>query len=310
MDTLIILLAGASVGLFLWGIFGVSQKASGALGEEARRREGAKVSPLLIAMLVPARPLAHSLTELARRLEASAKGANHPYLRLREHCARSLTAAGSPGGLHPDEMTALSLAFGVTGMIVGVLLAVSGNYSVIGLAALGAAMGLGYPFIWLDGLVTRRQNQIRKDLPYMLDLLTLCIEAGLDFTTALARIMGRLGNSALADELRQLLREVQIGRPRADGLRDLGRRVGVMEVSAVVQAIVQAEQLGTSIGPTLRIQADDARRRRTLRAEELAMKAPVKMLFPLVAFIFPTTLIIILGPVFIKYLPALGGLAR
>jgi len=171
-----------------------------------------------------------------------------------------------------------------------------------------AMLGFFLPAIWLNDHVKRRQGQIQKALPFALDLLTLSVSAGLDFTTSLDKIVGKLHGSALAFELGITLSEIQLGRSRADALRDLARRVSVAEMTSVTSALIQADELGAPLAPILRVQSEQLRNGRSQRAEKLAMEAPVKILAPLIAFIFPNTFIIIAGPILLKYLiPMFAG---
>ncbi len=162
-------------------------------------------------------------------------------------------------------------------------------------------LGFVMPWIWLRDRERARKKAIRRDLPYALDLLTLSVEAGLDFTAALARIVRRRPDSPLSQELSETLRQVQMGVPRADSLRDLTERVHMEEIFSVTSALIQADELGASLGPILRVQADTFRVRRAQAAEKQAMEAPVKLLFPLICFFFPATFIVIFGPIFIRF---------
>ena len=163
-------------------------------------------------------------------------------------------------------------------------------------------LGLFFPLFWLRDKLKTRKLAITKALPYALDLLTLGVESGMDFTAALARIIQKLGDQPLSYEFAELLRQIRMGRSRADALRDLADRVDVHELTSVVSSLIQADELGASLGPVLRIQAEQLRVRRSQRAEKLASEAPVKMLFPLVCFIFPTIFIMIFGTLFLNYL--------
>lgn len=170
-------------------------------------------------------------------------------------------------------------------------------------AAVLPCVFLGYlmPWIWLRDRERARKKLIRRALPYALDLLTLSVEAGLDFTAAIARIVRRRPDTPLSQELAETLHQVQMGVPRAAALRDLSDRVRMEEIFSVVSALIQADELGASLGPILRIQADTFRVRRAQAAEKQAMEAPVKLLFPLICFFFPATFIVIFGPIFIRY---------
>jgi len=154
-----------------------------------------------------------------------------------------------------------------------------------------------HPNVWLKKMVAKRKKEIERALPFVLDLLTLSVEAGLDFMSGLRRIVDRRKMDPLGEELVRVFREMQVGRTRREALRDMADRTDHGDVKSVVNALVQADELGVSIGYVLRIQADQMRQRRFQRAEEMANKAPVKMLFPLTCFIFPAVFIILLGPV-------------
>jgi len=162
-------------------------------------------------------------------------------------------------------------------------------------------LGTIYPWVWLRDCERSRKKKIRRDLPFALDLLTLAVEAGLDFTAALARIIRRRPDTALSQELAETLRQIQMGVTRAEALRALSRRVVMEEVFSVTSALIQADELGASLGPSLRIQADHFRVRRAQAAEKAAMEAPVKLLFPLICFFFPATFIVLFGPVFLQF---------
>jgi tight adherence protein C len=154
-----------------------------------------------------------------------------------------------------------------------------------------------YPSSWLSRTLKLRHHSMRKALPFVLDLLTLSVEAGLDFMTALQRHVERQEVDALGEELVRVIRGIQLGKTRREALREMSDRVNLSDVRSVVNALVQADELGVSIGTILRIQADQIRQRRFERAEKLANEAPVKMLFPLMTFIFPSVFLILMGPI-------------
>ena len=154
-----------------------------------------------------------------------------------------------------------------------------------------------YPNVWLNKMVKQRHKAMERALPFVLDLLTLSVEAGLDFMTGIKRIIDRRAVDPLGEELIRVFREMQVGRTRREALRDMATRTNHRDIKSLVNALVQADELGVSIGSVLRIQADQMRQRRFQRAEEMANKAPVKMLFPLTCFIFPAVFLILLGPV-------------
>jgi tight adherence protein C len=172
------------------------------------------------------------------------------------------------------------------------------------LAAVGG-VGLMLPYIWLISSVRRRQAAITKSLPDAFDLVTTCVEAGLGLDASLARVAEKV-HGPFADELSRTLREVTMGRMRREALQELAERTGVPDLLAFVNAVVQAEQMGTSISTVLRVQCDQMRMRRRQRAEETAHQAPVKMTFPLVLCILPTLFLIILGPAAITLYQTFG----
>jgi tight adherence protein C len=168
------------------------------------------------------------------------------------------------------------------------------------------AWGMYAPYFWLARAVGRRQRQILKDFPNALDLITTCVEAGLGLDAAFAKVTEKM-KGPLSDELDHALGQMAVGRMRRDALRDVGARTGVPEVVTFVNAVVHAEQTGTSIGQLLRVQAEQARVRRRQRIEAYAQRIPVWMTFPLVLFLIPSLFIVILGPAIISAVEALGG---
>lgn len=173
----------------------------------------------------------------------------------------------------------------------------------IGLTAGFIVVGFMMPQMWLKQRVGGRQNQIIKSLPDAFDLITTCVEAGLGLDAALSRVAEKV-EGPFADELTRTLREIGLGRQRRDALKELGDRTGVPDLVTFVNAVIQAERMGSSVGTVLRVQAEQLRVRRRQRAETQAYKAPVKMIFPLVLCIFPTLFIVIMGPAVISILDA------
>ncbi|HEY4685924.1 MAG TPA: type II secretion system F family protein [Dehalococcoidia bacterium] len=162
---------------------------------------------------------------------------------------------------------------------------------------MGALAGFGIimPKIWLDNRARHRQKEILKSLPDAFDLVTVCVEAGLGLEAALARVAEKQ-EGAFGEEIALTMREISLGKLRRDALKELATRIGVPDLTTFVNAVIQAESMGTSIATVLRVQADQMRTRRRQRAEQQAHQAPIKMMFPLVLFIFPSLFIVILGP--------------
>ncbi len=169
------------------------------------------------------------------------------------------------------------------------------------LALLSVLLAFFLPEVWLSSFSSKRARNLEKDLPDVLDLLTVAVEAGLGFDGAIQKVSEQF-KDPIAGELRAYLKEVRLGYPRTDALRNLAARTNNPDIQTFVAAIVQADQLGVGISKVLRVQAEQMRIQRKQRAQERAMQLPVKMIFPLVLFIFPTIFAVLLGPVVIHLL--------
>ena len=163
-------------------------------------------------------------------------------------------------------------------------------------------IGFRWPLIQLKRQTKRRQQAIFRGLPDTLDLLTICVEAGLGINAALQAVVARGKPSAIRDEMDRTLREMQLGKPRVQAWRDLASRVNLRELSSFSIAMVQAEQMGTGLAKTLKVQSQLLREARWRFAQELAQTAPIKMAIPLAVFIFPVIFIVIFGPIVLKFL--------
>ena len=216
----------------------------------------------------------------------------------------ALRRAGMPLELKPAEIVAFmelsaALFFGI-GIALSSWLALSFFTSFV-----CAALGALYPLIWLRDRVRARHQAITRALPYSLDLLTLSVEAGLDFASALGKVVEKGRKGPLSDELSLALKELKLGKTREDALRNLSQRVQLPTLTSFVHALTQADKMGTPLGKILRILSTQMRIERTQRAEKLANEAPVKLLLPLIGFIFPTIFIMLFGP--IAYQVFFGG---
>lgn len=208
---------------------------------------------------------------------------------------RRLDLAGNPSGWTPDRILAAKglgmFGFGALGALYGM--------RAIGLFVVGAAIGATFGFFLADLLLynagLKRQDKIQRALPDALDMLTVCVEAGLGFDAALAQV-ARNTTGPLAAEFSRVLQEIQIGKSRAQALRAMTDRTTVPELRSFVSALVQAGELGITIADVLREQAKEMRLRRRQRSEEKAQKVPVKILFPLVFCLFPSMFVVIIGP--------------
>jgi len=176
------------------------------------------------------------------------------------------------------------------------------------LVAAGAALGYMLPVLWLGSKIRNRKHVVQRALPDALDLLTICVEAGLGFDAAMAKVVEKWDNE-LSNAFARVLQEIQFGKVRREALRSMAENLDVPDVSTFVAAVIQADQLGVSIAKVLRIQSNEMRVRRRLRAEELARQAPIKIMIPIAFLIFPALFIVLLGPsVIILKRSALSGL--
>lgn len=220
---------------------------------------------------------------------------------------RKLIMAGSPGKLGPSEFLGLQGLTGTAGLMAGAAIMKLSGGSVFSGSWGGLGLGLLLPHLYLGRVLGKRQFEIQRSLPNVLDLLTISVEAGLGFEAALAKVVEKLGG-ALGHEFLRVLQEIKMGKARREALRSMVERVGVEDLAVFIGAVVQAEQLGVGIAPVLRLQSQAMRTKQRQRAEETALKAPIKMLFPLVFFIFPSLFVILLGPAVIQIIGALLGL--
>ncbi|WP_258359142.1 type II secretion system F family protein [Moorella sulfitireducens] len=214
---------------------------------------------------------------------------------------RRINYAHLQGKIAPRELLVIKY---LAGGLVAVLGALAGTllhqaHTLFFLGFLGLLAGWYGPDFYLQVKGRQRQQAIEKSLPDVLDLLTVSMEAGLGFDGALLKVVEK-SKGPLAEEFGLVLQEIKIGKPRSEALRDLAARTGVHDLATFTGAIILADQLGFSIGKVLRLQAEQIRLKRRQRAEELAMKAPVKMLIPLVFFIFPAIFVVLLGPAVIR----------
>jgi tight adherence protein C len=219
-----------------------------------------------------------------------------------------LITAGEPGNLKGVELFGIQLVVMIVfplfwGLIineVGLLsFLAEGPKQVLTYAAL-FVVGFMFPAMNLKEKIRVRQKSIALQLPDTLDLLTISVEAGLDFMAAMRRVVEKHRPGPLKEELERFFKQTELGRPRRDALREMANRVQLQDLRAVVSALIQADRLGVSIGPILRTQSDMLRIRRGQRAEKAAQEAPVKMLAPLMICILPSVFIMILAPVIIQ----------
>jgi tight adherence protein C len=288
MHTELAALAGVCLGLAAFTLMAPGEERSRLarrLAERSRRKRPPRRS-------FAARVLEPSLRRLAAELQRLTPR------RQKERAALELRRAGSP-----LLLPTWSLVRGLALLPGLALLALAPRLWLAALALL--ALGLRGPAFWLKSREAAETKAFLRLLPDALDLLTVSVEAGLGFDAALAHV-AEASPPPLGPALARVLAEIRLGRPRRDALNDLAAQVPLPEVRQLVAAILHAEELGVGLGRTLRVQADGMRLRRKQKAEEAALKTPVKLLFPLVLFIFPTLFTVLLGPALLRFFGALG----
>lgn len=246
-----------------------------------------------------------AMDRLGGRVRDSSGGALDDYLK---GLHGKVLAAGEPDGLTAESLFGLQL-------VSAVLLPLFSAYIIVNVPMLDflqngpqqiivyillIAFGFYFPVLNVNERIGRRHASISLQLPDALDLLTISVEAGLDFMGAMKRVVEKQSAGPLKDELERFFRQIELGRTRREGLREMANRVQLPDLSAVVSSLIQADRLGASIGPILRVQSDMARTRRGQRAEKSAQEAPVKMLAPLMCCIFPAVFIMIFAPLIIQ----------
>jgi len=300
-EIVIALLAAAAVLLITYGLAGrggkdaVQTRLEQLVVQPKTLEEYELQQPFFERVL---RPIIKRLSRLGRRGEQGGVIARTD---------AKLEKAGYPGGLRgADWMGVKILSAIVFALAIAGLMLLTGRVQLSLLFGIAGA-GVGYmaPEFWLGRRIRGRAEQMVLQLPDALDLLTISVEAGLGFDAALAKVVEKM-EGPLVQEFRQALAEIRMGRTRRDALRDVVARADAQPISNFIGAIVQAEQLGVPIAKVLQIQSQQLRIERRQRAEEMAAKAPVKMLFPMVGCIFPTIFIVILGPAIVTVMSGPG----
>jgi tight adherence protein C len=263
------------------------------IDEFAAREEPTTIEDIELSLPITDRivvPILRKLSEIVTRLTPQS---------MLEDTSHRLELAGSPGNISAAEFWVIR---GLTTIGMAVLIYIflgrygdtSGGRRVL-YTFIVAVMGFWLPSLYLSSTIRRRQEAIIKKFPDALDLMSICVDAGLPFDGAMSRVHEKW-DDPLAEEFGRVIYEVQLGKSRRQAMRDMAARMDVSDVSSFVAAILQAEHLGVSIGKVLRIQSEQMRIRRRQRAEEKAHQAPIKMLFPLVFLVFPSMFIVLLGP--------------
>jgi len=276
LDFLTALCAGCSVGCIA---FYIIRALSGI--ELERKTSFEKPIPILFKLLYP-------FLAVGKRM-AGGKG----FSTWHQTAETKLAMAGYSNVLTPADFVGLRLLF----ILVGVIIAFLGVFSKQPMACIIVGILLSfYPSVWINTVIKKRHTSIMRALPNVLDLLTLSVESGRDLVTSLRDIINRRPMDDLGEELLFTFQEIQLGRKRSDALRGMAKRVRQVDLTATLNSIVQAEELGVSIAQLLRIQGDTQRAKRFAMAEKQANEAPVKIIIPVVLFILPAVFIILMGP--------------
>lgn len=298
------------VGVFLFMIFrgsGSSQSIEDRLNEMAALGQPVSLEEIELSRPFTERvitPMLQGLSELAKNMT--------PQHSL-EQAQHTLLMAGMAHKIQPAQFFLMRIGGAILGGALGILLISLYSDQTVSrhvLAILGG-LALGYmsPQLWLSSKISKRQENALKALPDAMDLLTICVEAGLGFDAAMAKVAEKWDNE-LSKAFAKTVQEMQLGKLRREAMRNMAYSLDVPDLTSFVAAIIQADQLGVSIAKVMRIQSEQMRMKRRQRAEEKARKAPVKIMIPLVFFIFPTILIVLLGPAIlqVKNSGVFGGL--
>lgn len=289
-----------AMGGLTWYVSGLAMDITYITMADGRRQE--RRIPMLIRILLP---MASGLSTLFK---------DSSFKRAVEAAYRKLVQAGYEGLISAEEFLAVRLlsplvlgSFATMMYVVSIVLAKGAKTPLVDarsifVYALIYMLAFIYPVSWLNQAIAGRHKSILRALPFVMDLLTLSVEAGMDFMIAIKNIVSRRDPDPIGEELSRMLMEIQLGTSRRDAMRHLGERVNHTDVLSLMMSLIQSDEMGASLGATLRIQSEQIRTRRFVRAEKMANEAPVKMLFPLVAFIFPAVFLVLLGPIILQML--------
>jgi len=231
--------------------------------------------------------------------------------KLLQETTLKLELAGNPGRIDASTFLATrfvgAAVFGGGLLLIALLAKTWPPGRIVLVVGLFTAIGFFFPQLWLQSRINRRQGEVRKALPDALDLLTICVEAGLGFDAAMSKVAEKWENE-LSLMFGRCIREVQLGKVQREALRDMADRLGLPELTSFVAAVIQSQILGVSLAKVLRIQSDQLRVKRRQFAEELAHKAPVKMIIPMALLTFPSIMIILMAPAAFQIAGAFGPL--
>jgi tight adherence protein C len=301
MDNVVpLLVAGSAALAILFIAIGLAGRSSVDPVQARLTQLGAMQAKNLEELELQAPFLERTLRPLAGRLSGTA--ARFTSQSFTAQTEKRMALAGNPGDMRVTEWLVIkaisAIAFAI-GFFLGALFIMQAQFLVTVVAAVvGAVFGYVAPEFWLGRRIRARQKAILLQIPDALDLLTISVRAGLGFDAALGKVVEKM-RGPLIDEYRRALAEVRVGKARREALRDIIPRTEVPALTNFIGAVIQAEQLGVAISKVLQVQSEQLRIERRQRAEEMAAKAPIKMLFPLVGCIFPSLFIVILGPAII-----------
>ncbi|HET8584006.1 MAG TPA: type II secretion system F family protein [Jatrophihabitans sp.] len=297
---IIALVAAITIMVFLVGSRTVGRTEVVAAAPEAPFRSAFPVPRSGVDPGQPLPPLLKRFESLAVRITPSG------YSRKLQH---KLDLAGNPRNWGAERVLAFKGAGLTIGLVLGILVGAPHGAAVVLFAVIGGLLGFFLPDVWIRNLGERRQQELVRALPDAIDMMTVCVEAGLGFDAALSRVALNL-DGPVASEFARVLQEMQFGKSRTEALRALVDRTDVAELRTFVSSLIQSTELGISVGDVLREQAKEMRVRRRQRAEEQAQKLPVKILFPLLFCMLPSMFVVVLGPAVMSIVHTLGLLNR
>jgi len=303
---MLVLTVFITVGLFAYGVLASVFSDEVVVKKSLQSLDAYEVNDLFTAQPVAKPffdrvilPFFNYLSQISRRIIPQ---------EIEESIKTRLARAGSPRGMGVDRFLSLKALSSILAAILVVVLmlikGISPTLMLFGLVLVPASFFI--PDLWLKNLIEKRQKQVQLALADTLDLLTISVEAGLGFDVALAKVV-KNHPGPLAEEFSRMLHEVQVGVSRKDALKNMAERTDVDELRNFISSIIQADIFGVSIGNVLRVQASEMRLKRKQRAEEIAQKAPVKIVFPLILCIFPSIFVVIVGPGVIRIMTSLMG---
>jgi len=298
MDTSLILIIVGVIAIFIMGMSIIllrraeENPLAARIDDFAAREEVVSIEEIELSMPITDRifvPLIRRAAEFIVRFTPQ---------RTLESTTRMLELAGNPRNMNAAEFSVVRGVLAVLMVVVAFMLTANSDATAgkrLLYAFVGAIVGFMLPMMFLRSMIDRRKAEIIKKLPDALDLMTICVDAGLTFNAAMQKVDEKW-DDVLAKEFGRVIYEMQLGKSRRQALKDMVDRMDVPDVTSFVAAVLQADQLGVGIGKVLRIQSEQMRIKRRQRAEEKAQQAPVKMIFPMVFLIFPSIFIILLGP--------------